>query len=103
MITTPVKLWRREKGVASRIGKKGKILHWTIIRVPAKSFHHEAPYPVVIVELENKERMIGQLVDWNEGDLVKGRKVITVLRRSFAGDNEGIIAYNIKLKPYESR
>ncbi|EKD84598.1 MAG: hypothetical protein ACD_38C00188G0001, partial [uncultured bacterium] len=38
MITSPVKLWRRQKSASSLIGKKGKILHWTIIRVPAKSF-----------------------------------------------------------------
>ena len=86
MITTPVKLWRRQKAVAAHIGRVGKILHWTIIRVPAKAFHHEAPYPVVIVELEKGERMIGQLVDWEEKDLVKGRKVIAVLRRNFSGD-----------------
>jgi len=101
MITTPVKLWRRQKSVAVNIGKTGKILHWTLIRVPAKAFHHEAPYPVVIAQFENGEKTIGQLVDWEESDLVKGRKVIAVLRRSFAGDNESIIAYNIKLKPYE--
>lgn len=101
MITTPVKLWRRQKSVASKIGTVGEILNWTIIRVPAKSFHSEAPYPVVIAELENGDKMIGQLVDWEESDLKKGRKVVAVLRRSFAGDNESIIAYNIKLKPYE--
>lgn len=101
MITTPVKLWRRQKAVAGHIGRKGKILNWTVIRVPAKSFHNEAPYPVAIVELEDRERMIGQLVDWEEKDLKKGKKVVAVLRRSFTGDFESIIAYNIKFKPYE--
>lgn len=99
MITTPVKLWRRQKKVASHIGMAGKILLWTIIRVPAKAFLSEAPYPVVIVELENRERMIGQLVDWEEKDLVKERRVVAVLRRSFTGDSESVIAYNIKFKP----
>lgn len=101
MITTPVKLWRRQKDVAAIIGKKGQILNWTIIRVPAKAFHNEAPYPVVIIELENRERMISQLVDFEEKDLKKGKKVVAVLRRSFTGDSESIIAYNIKFKPYE--
>lgn len=99
MITTPVKLWRRQKDVASHIGLAGKILNWTIIRVPAKSFHNEAPYPVVIVELEKGERMIGQLVDWGKADLKKGKKVVAVLRRSFSGDSESVIVYNIKFKP----
>ena len=101
MITTPVKLWRRQKTVAGQIGKIGKILHWTIVRVPPKAFHHEAPYPVVIVELDKGKRTIGQLVDWEEKDLKKGKKVVAVLRRSFTGDFESIIAYNIKFKPYE--
>ena len=99
MITTPVKLWRRQKNVASNIGRTGIILNWTIVRVPPRAFHHEAPYPVVIIEYENKERMIGQLVDWEEEDLKKGQKVVAVLRRSFNGDIEGVIAYHIKFKP----
>lgn len=99
MITTPVKLWRRQKSVSDRIGREGKILNWTIIRVPTKAFHHEAPYPVVIVEMDNHEKVIGQLVDWDESDLIKGRRVKAVLRRLFSGDSESIIAYHIKFKP----
>lgn len=101
MITTPVKLWRRAENVGSIIGKMGKIMHWTIIRVPAKAFAKEAPYPVVIVELEDKGRMIGQLVDWEEKDLKKGKKVIAVIRKSYPVDRESIISYNIKFKPHE--
>lgn len=101
MITTPVKLWRRQKSVSENIGRIGTVLNWTIVRVPPKAFHHEAPYPMVIVKYENGEKMIGQLVDWEEKDLKKGRKVIAVLRRSFSGDSESIIAYHIKFKPYE--
>lgn len=101
MITTPVKQWRRQKDVASVIGKTGKLLHWTIIRTPAKSFGKEAPYPVVIVEMEGKKRMIGQLVDWEQKDLATNKTVIAVLRRLRTDDTEGIISYTIKFKPYE--
>ncbi|KKR76551.1 MAG: hypothetical protein UU21_C0007G0014 [Candidatus Levybacteria bacterium GW2011_GWA2_40_8] len=99
MITTPVKLWRRQKDTATHIGRVGRILNWTIIRIPPKAFHNEAPYPVVIVEYENNERTIGQLVDWDQSDLKKDRKVTAVLRRTFSGDLESVIAYHIKLKP----
>ncbi len=99
MITTPVKLWRRQENVGSIIGKMGRIMHWTIIRVPAKAFAKEAPYPVAIVELEDKSKMIGQLVDWEEKDLKKGEKVIAVLRKSYPVDKESIISYHIKFKP----
>ncbi|OGH20103.1 MAG: hypothetical protein A3D74_03405 [Candidatus Levybacteria bacterium RIFCSPHIGHO2_02_FULL_37_13] len=99
MITSPVKLWRRHKNVSAQIGKKGKILLWTIIRVPAKSFTDQAPYPVVIVKMQNGENMIGQLVDWQEKDLVSGCEVVSVLRRLRTEDKEDIIYYNIKFKP----
>src|SRR3990167_5772421 len=99
MITTPVKLWRRQKEVARHLGREGKIIAWTIIRVPPKAFLNETPYPVVIVEMENREKMIGQLVDWKEEDLAAGRKVVAVIRRLFSGDSESIIAYYIKFKP----
>ncbi|OGH13785.1 MAG: hypothetical protein A2687_03275 [Candidatus Levybacteria bacterium RIFCSPHIGHO2_01_FULL_38_26] len=99
MITSPVKLWRRQKSASSLIGKKGKILHWTIIRVPAKSFVDQAPYPVVIVKVQNGENMIGQLVDWQKEDLKVGQDVVCVLRRLRTEERESIIYYNIKFKP----
>ena len=99
MITTPVKLWRRSKKVASLIGKEGKILHFTYIRVPSKEFVNQAPFPIAIVELINGERMIGQLVDWEKEDLVSGRKVVAVLRRMIIDDKESVISYGIKFRP----
>lgn len=99
MVTSPVKLWRRQKNIASLIGKKGKILQWTLIRVPAKSFMDQAPYPVVIVKMQNGENMIGQLVDWQKEDLTVGREVISVLRRLRTEGKEDVIYYHIKFKP----
>lgn len=99
MNISPVKLWRRQKNVGSLIGQRGKILQWTIIRVPAKSFVDQAPYPVVIVKIQNGENMIGQLVDWQKQDLAVGRKVVCVLRRLRTEGKEDIIYYHIKFKP----
>ncbi|MCL6096237.1 MAG: OB-fold domain-containing protein [Patescibacteria group bacterium] len=102
MKITPVKLWRRQKHVASLIGKTGILLQWTLIRVPAKTFAKEAPYPVAIVKMDNGEKMIGQLVDWQPADLEKGKKVIAVLRKFTPEDAESVIAYTIKFKPHEN-
>lgn len=99
MTTSPVKLWRRQKNTATLIGKKGKILQWTMIRVPAKSFMDQAPYPVVIVKMQNGENMIGQLVDWQEEDLTIGKEVITVLRRLRTERKEDVVYYHIKFRP----
>ncbi|MBI2613722.1 MAG: OB-fold domain-containing protein [Candidatus Levybacteria bacterium] len=99
MVTSPVKLWRRQKNTSALIGKKGKILQWTLIRVPAKSFMDQAPYPVIIVKMQNGEHTIGQLVDWQEKDLVIGKEVVSVLRRLRTEEKEDVIYYNIKFKP----
>ncbi len=100
MITSPVKLWRRGKKLANHIGRTGKLLHWTIVRVPPKSFAEQAPYPVGIVKLDDGEMMVGQLVDWTEKDLKSGRSVIAVMRRIKQEDAEDIIPYGIKFKPF---
>ena len=101
MTTTPVKLWRRQKHIRSLIGKSGVIEQWSIIRIPAKGFTSEAPYPLVLVTLADNSKMIGQLVDWETEDLKKGRKVIAVLRRATPDTDESLIAYTIKFRPYE--
>lgn len=99
MTTSPVKLWRRQKNTADLIGKKGKILQWTIIRISAKSFMDQSPYPVVIAKMQNGENMIGQLVDWTDKDLIIGKEVIAVLRRLRTEDRDDVIYYHIKFKP----
>lgn len=98
-MTTPVKIHRHQKKTTSLIGKKGKIIVWTIIRIATKLFSSQAPYPVVIVRLNGDGQIIGQLVDWEEKDLKKGRKVIAVLRRSCTEDKESVISYTIKFRP----
>ncbi len=98
-MTTPVKIHRRQKEIAAAIGRKGKIVVWTMIRVAAKAFNAQAPYPVVIVKLENGGQVIGQLVDWKQEELQSGQDVISVLRRSCIEDNESVISYTIKFKP----
>lgn len=99
MTVSPVKLWRRQKKTSSLIHKKGKILLWTLIRVPAKNFLNEAPYPVVIVKLENGKRMVGQLVDYENKHLEIGQQIVVVLRRAQIEDKVGIIPYVLKFKP----
>ena len=43
--------------------------------------------------------MVGQLVDWQQKDLVGGREVIAVLRRLRTEEKEDVIYYHIKFKP----
>lgn len=100
---SPVKLWRNQKRVADLLGKTGRIIAWTVVRVPPVDFSDQAPYPVAVVELENKERITAQLVDLlpdeqREKPSLIGRKVLTVIRRVRQPNAEGIIPYGIKVK-----
>lgn len=99
MNITPVKLWRRQDKTSSDIGVRGKILLWTMIRVPSKYFMSQAPYPVIIVQLENGKKMTGQLVDWDAENLEIGQDVIAVLRKNISDDKEGVIPYVVKFCP----
>lgn len=81
------------------LGKTGKILSWTIVRVPPADFSDQAPYPVILVELDDGGRITAQLVDWEDKNLKIGQKVATVVRRIVKPNNEGVIPYGIKVKP----
>ena len=81
------------------MGKEGKIISWTQVRVPPFGYERQAPYPVVLVELKKGRKMIGQLVDWQTEDLKIGQKVKVVYRRLRQPDPEGVIPYGIKFKP----
>lgn len=96
---SPVKVWRHQKEVSLLLGKEGKIISWTLIRVPPAGYEQEAPYPVVLVKLEKGKRLTAQLVDWEKKDVVTGRKVKVVYRRIRKPDSEGVIPYGIKFKP----
>lgn len=96
---SPVKIWRNQKIIASRLGKVGNMISWTIIRVPPGDFSGLAPYPVVLIQLEDKSFMTCQLVDWENKHLASGQKVILVLRRISEPNADGIIPYGIKAKP----
>lgn len=99
MINSPVKAWRKQKELSELLGKEGKIVSYSMIVVPPMGFSNQAPYPLVLVELENGKRRTGQLVDYKNEDLKIGRKVLMVIRKIKETDREGVILYGIKFKP----
>ena len=96
---SPVKIWRRQKQVRRLLHRKGKILTWTIIYVTGDEFKKFAPYPVVIVKLENGENVTAPMVDYEKEDLRIGKRVKVVLRKVREGSAEDVLVYGIKLKP----
>lgn len=96
---SPVKVWRNRTILAGHLGKQGKIVSYTIIRVGPSGFENQIPYPVAVVAFADGEMMVGQIVDSKEEALHLGMKVEVVLRRVHELDEEGIIRYGIKFRP----
>lgn len=95
-MTSPVKIWRNQKKIASLLGQVGELVTWTIVRVPPDGFSDQAPYPVGIIALENGERVVVQIVDWREGQLCAGAKIKLIVRRIMEPSQDGVIPYGIK-------
>jgi uncharacterized OB-fold protein len=96
---SPVKVWRNQKYVKGMIGKTGTIISWTVIRVPPADFGYQAPYPVVLVALDDGQSIAAQMVDYSAGHLVIGQKVVTVVRKTIQTQTDAVIPYGIKVKP----
>lgn len=99
ILNSPVKIWRRQKEIKKQIGKIGKIISWTTIETAAEKFKTQGKITVVLVELENQERIFGELVDSTSKTALKmGQKVISVIRRVGDLNPEEVIAYGLKFK-----
>jgi len=96
---SPVKIWRNQKNIAQLLGKIGTVVSWTHVRVPPGDFTDQAPYPVVLVDLDGGKRVMCQMVDSDASHLVFGQKVVTIIRRVMHPDSDGVIPYGIKVKP----
>jgi uncharacterized OB-fold protein len=98
-MTSPVKIWRNQKKIVPLLGRQGKIISWTVVRVPPVGFEDQAPYPVALVKLDDGEIIMSQLVDYEEKDLRFGKNVLTVIRRTVLPEKDAVIPYGIKVKP----
>ena len=98
-MSSPVKIWRRQKEIRNLLGKKGRILTWTVIHVAGSEFKKFAPYPVAIIKLESGEKITAPIVDCEKDDLRIGTKVKVVLRKVRESGAEDVLVYGIKLKP----
>lgn len=97
-MNTSVKLWRNQKYLHKNRQLRGKVVSWTIIRVPPSGFEAQAPYPVALVNL-GKKFMVGQLVDISLDEINVGLKVVSVIRRIKQPDSDAVIPYGIKFRP----
>ena len=90
---------RGEEFETKRMQRTGKVLTWTVIRVPPAPFKDEAPFAVAVVEMDDGPRITTQLADWKDEDLKIGRKVMLEFRRIQADGEAGPIHYGYKAVP----
>lgn len=83
----------------AKLAEKGKVLTYTIIRVPPSQFKDQAPYAVGIVELEDGARLTGQIVDCDFEDLGIGMPVKIEFRKLYQDGQSGILCYGYKFVP----
>jgi uncharacterized OB-fold protein len=99
ILNSPVKIWRRQKEIKTKIGKIGKIISWTIIETTTEKFRNQGKIAIVLVELDNKERIFGELADYTSKTVLKiGQNVISVIRRIGKVGPEEVIGYGLKFK-----
>jgi len=83
----------------TKLAEKGKVLFFTIIRVPPRQFVDQAPYAVGIVKLDGGVNLTGQIVDCDFEDLKIGLRVKIEFRKIFEEGESGILCYGYKFVP----
>jgi len=81
------------------LNRTGKVLTYTIIRVPPSQFKDEAPYAMGIVELDGGGRINTQIVDCDFDKIKVGMNVKMEFRRIQAEGEAGVIGYGYKCVP----
>ncbi len=77
--------------------KKGRILTFTVLKVPLRGFESEVPLIIAMVELGGA-RMLTQIIDANPEEIRSGLEVEAVIDRG-AKTLDGAIPYIIKFRP----
>ena len=99
MSQNAVRVWRKQQQDKTKLGKTGIIRSWTEVFVSPPKFESDTPYTVVLVELETKELVYGQLVDFSVEERKIGTKVTSVFRKVGDIDAEDVVEYGVKFKP----
>lgn len=90
----------RRKGslLEQEMPRTGKIISHTKVFVGPTGFEIEAPYALALIELENKTKVLSQIVDSDDRDIKIGAKVKKMFRRIQTAGDTGTISYGYKFK-----
>ncbi|RKX69118.1 transcriptional regulator [candidate division WOR-3 bacterium] len=89
----------RKELTPKKLSRKGKIVTFTVIRVPPKTQELKTPYPVAIVETEEGARLTCQVCDCEPSELRIGQEVEIVFREVMREGKTGVIMYGYKARP----
>jgi uncharacterized OB-fold protein len=76
--------------------RTGKVLTYTVIRVPPAPFKDEAPFAVAVIEMDDGPRITTQIADWRGDEIAIGQKVRLEFRRIQSDGEAGPIQYGYK-------
>ena len=79
--------------------RRGKVLSFTVVRVPPRDYVKYSPFIVALIELDDGTRILSQLTDIDCEEVKSGMIVEAVFRRYREQGEDGIIEYGIKFKP----
>lgn len=82
-----------------QLPERGKLVTYTIIRVPPEKYKRYAPYVVGVVELEDGTRIMAQITDVELENVKIGMELEVTLRKLYEYGEEGHIVYGIKFRP----
>ena len=105
-MASPIKFWRNSKKQYKYLGKRGKIISFTRIKAAPAGFGKYAPYWAGIIELDNGDRVAGQIVVSNTkrqtSNAKENTRVVGILRRMRDVGEEGVVEYGVKWKIVKS-
>jgi len=80
--------------------REGKVVTYTVVRVPPAGFTDQTPLSIALVELTNGARMMVQITDVEDPDtLAIGMPVRLEFRRISSDGEAGVISYGHKAVP----
>jgi uncharacterized OB-fold protein len=80
--------------------RSGKVVTFTVVRVPPAGFTEQSPLPIALVELDNGARVMVQIGDVADPDTVEiGMPVRLEFRRISSDGEAGVIFYGHKAVP----
>jgi uncharacterized OB-fold protein len=83
----------------TNLANSGKLLTYTIIRVPPHQFEDQSPYAVGIAELDDGVKLTAQVVDCDFEKLKVGMPVRIEFRKIYEEGEAGVIYYGYKFVP----